>query len=247
MRYDRPINFHAILGLWELSNFEILSKVFVNGGFLKGEMVVCDVGANLGIYSLWFSKLLRGRGIIYAFEPSPEIAGRLRENISLNDAGNVEMVELACSDKSGTTEFFLGGHHHISSLHADWAAAGVSVSPRKVIVRSSTLDDFSFGGTSRKGPDFIKMDIEGGGTLALKGCSRCVQEKRPIFLMESHTPDKDRAICDLIGEHDYQAYRVEDHSWVKNLTKTFPDKQGVWGVLLLCPSEARGKLSRVLT
>ena len=44
------------------------------------------------------------------------------------------------------------------------------------------------------------MDIEGAGVFALKGCDQCLRIKRPIFLMESHTPEEDGAVGNLLRE-----------------------------------------------
>lgn len=243
--YDPSINFHAVLGLWELESFELLRKVFK---ILKAErrgMVIADVGANIGSYSLWFSRQLPSHGTVYAFEPSPGVAVKLRKNMELNKITNVEVVEAACSDKAGQVTFFIAAHHHSSSLHQKWASGGQIV-PQEITVSATTMDEFFCGQTPREGPDFIKMDIEGGGTFALKGCDRCVAAKRPLFLIESHMPAEDAAIRDMVLRHDYQAYRLDDRQWVKALTQTHPNPQGIWGTLFVCPSEMRSSLARVL-
>lgn len=241
--YDRSINFHAILGLWETESLRFLSRLLSEGGFLRDDMVVADMGANIGFFSLWFSRLLGNcKGTIIAFEPNPQVLQILKKNLSINGAENVKVFDIACSDKDGTTEFFMGNHHHISSLIESWAGEG-KVIPKKVLVNTSTIDSFFRGGTqaSRK-PDFIKMDIEGSGIFALKGCDECVREKRPLIWIESHTPDEDKAISDLIVKFDYFAYRINDRHIVKERTLTHPYPQGVWGTMLLFPSELSDRL-----
>lgn len=246
MRYDRSINFHAILGLWEMESFDILRRVLIRGKRLKENMVICDVGANIGFYSLWFSRLLpEKKAVVYAFEPSPSVVGSLKDNLSLNDATNVTVVPLACSDVVGEVDFFVGGHHHTSSLHEKLAQSDQGA-PQKVTVGSTTLDHFFHGEGGREGPDLIKIDVEGGGTFVLKGCDRCVETKRPLFLIESHTPAEDQAISELLVRHDYHAYRINNRQWVEVLTDTFPNRRGVWGVMFLCPVELRRRLSGVL-
>ena len=90
------------------------------------------------------------------------------------------------------------------------------------------------------------MDIEGGGVFALRGCDRVVAKTRPLFLIESHTPDEDGAIRDLIRRHDYAAYRVDNNQWVTAPDEVHPHPQGVWGTMLLCPSELRTGLVAAL-
>lgn len=241
LRYDRSINYHAMLGLWELDRFALLLKVHRRAFLLGKDGVVCDVGANIGFYTLWFSKLLQGRGRIYAFEPVPSVLNKLKANVSLNLLQNVEVVPKACADKSGRAQMFVGHHHHVSSFLADWAG-GTEGKPESISVETVSLDDFFLGNTPRACPDFIKMDIEGGGIWVLQGCDRCVEAKRPLILMESHTPREDLAICEFVLKHRYQAYRLRDGRWAESLDQPHPCPQGVWGELLLCPEERAASL-----
>ncbi len=227
LHYDRAINYHAVLGLWDLEAFDYL-KDFVREG-----MVVADVGANIGLFSLWAAR--RGTRV-YAFEPAPYAVGILRKNLELNHIDSVEIAELACSDRKGEIDFFLGHHHHASSLLPGWASDG-GPPTEKLIVPTETLDGFF---ADRGYPDFIKMDIEGGGVLALEGMEKCLTSKRPLVWIESHTPDEDSAISRLCLRHGYQAYRLQTRSLVENLRATHPDKTGVWGTLLLFPFRKPG-------
>lgn len=245
LHYDRSINFHAILGLWDLETFNFLSRLF-SREFLRHPPVIADVGANIGLFSLWCAHVLGPeRGTVYAFEPNPNTVAILRKNITLNKKSNIVMEELACSDHTGKTEFFLGHHHHVSSLVRSWASSNAG-SSEKVIVKTTTLDDYFFGKTQRPSPSFIKMDIEGGGVFALRGCDQCLSQVRPLLWIESHTPEEDRAISDILLRHNYLAYRLNNRRAVVNLHSTHPDPNGVWGTLLVYPSERADQLAPLL-
>ncbi|MDB9549171.1 FkbM family methyltransferase [Dolichospermum circinale] len=246
--YDRQINYHAILGLWDTETFEILSKVFETLNLKNKKMTVYDIGANIGIYSLWFAKNLSQDSVIYSFEPSPQVKDKLKSNIELNFFNNIDVVELACSDQVGNVEFFIASHHHCSSLNQEWAAGSdkdINMT-EKIVVKCTTLDDFCYGQEPHKIPDFIKMDIEGGGVFALKGCDRCINESQPILLVESHIPDEDKAISDLVVRHNYQAYRLNNRKWVTEIHDTFPNPEGIWGTLLLVPNKFKQLLVEIL-
>lgn len=243
LQYDSTVDFHAMLGLSETESFDLLARVFETG-VLPARPVICDVGANQGLYTLFFTRS-QPAGMVYAFEPGP-IVSRLHTHLALNGIANAVVVEHACSDKIGEVEFYLGHHHHsMSSLHANWAQGDLA-SVQVMRVPTTTLDAYFYGQSPRPGPDFIKMDIEGGGTLALKGCDRCIQEKRPLFLIESHTPDEDRAISDVMLMHGYQAFRLNNQRWVNAPDRTHPDPNGVWGTLLLWPAEKHSLAEKVL-
>jgi FkbM family methyltransferase len=145
---------------------------------------------------------------------------------------------------NGTVDFFVSHHHHASSLHADWAKAGHGTEPEKITVPVITLDSY-FGDTRKTWPDLIKMDIEGGGTFALPGAARCFAEKRPFLLIESHTPDEDRAVSHILLHNDYQAYRLNTRKWVEDRLDTTPNPQsvGVWGTMFLCPTEKQREVA----
>lgn len=243
LRYDRSITFHDMLGLRELRNFAVLSTVWKAGGWLTPRAVICDVGANIGVYTVWFARRLAGPGRVYAFEPAPAVADRLRDTLVINRVMNATVVAQACADRVGLINFFLADNHHCSSLDAV-RAGGSGHRPHPITVQATTLDQFFMAGPApREAPDFIKMDIEGGGVFALKGCDACVRLKQPLMLIESHSPAEDRAISDLLVRHDYQAYRVTDGRWVEAIRDTHPNPGGVWGTLLLCPSAARAALA----
>src|ERR1051326_8988719 len=99
--YDRSVNYHAILGLWDVEGFNTLRRALSEMSLLHEESVFVDVGSNIGLVSLWLSHLLRGEGKIYSFEPAPQPAAIQAHNLSLNRAMNVERIGMACSDKVG--------------------------------------------------------------------------------------------------------------------------------------------------
>ncbi len=243
LQYDQTINFHAVLGLWETESFDLLTKLLASGILPEQVPVLCDVGANLGLYSMFLAHQYPA-ATVYAFEPAL-VVERLRNHLSLNHLDNVLVVEKACSDSVGEVEFHLGFRHHVSSLHASWAK-GEQSSVQTIRVSATTLDDYFYGPQLRHGTDFVKMDIEGGGTYALRGCNRCIREKRPLFLIESHTPDEDRAVSDVLLTHSYDAFHLNNHRWVTITDRTYPDPDGIWGAMLLLPADKRGLAESVL-
>ena len=57
-----------------------------------------DVGANTGLFAMWFSDIfLKG----YLFEPTPDLFNILKINISINHLKNYKIFNKACSDKKG--------------------------------------------------------------------------------------------------------------------------------------------------
>jgi FkbM family methyltransferase len=244
LQYDHRINFHSVLGLWDTETFQLLDHIFVKSGLLPKDAVIADVGANIGYYTLWFAKIAACGGKVFAFEPNASVLKILRTNLDLNHVDNAMVVEAACGDGTGTADFYVAAHHHSSSLHAEWANSDGRAQKTTVVV--TTLDAFFNYETGRQPPAFIKIDIEGGGTLALPGAHRLFAENRPFCLIESHTPDEDRAISNLLRNIDYRGYRLNDRRWVLNPENTHPDPEGVWGTLVLVPAEYYSVVSDLL-
>jgi FkbM family methyltransferase len=242
--YRKDINFHAMLGFWENGSLVLLDKLIRQFGLNKREIVVADVGANIGFYSLFFSKCLHPGSKIFAFEPSVSILDILKKNLEFNHASNVKIIEQACADRPGEIEFYIGRHHHQSSILKEWADN--EFNGKRVTIKATTLDDFFCDENNQEFPDLIKMDIEGGAPYALKGCKNCISINRPFILIESHTTKEDWAIGELLMENNYEAFRVDDRKWVKNKNKNYKDREGVWGTMLLVPEELRNKFSATL-
>lgn len=239
--YRRDVNFHAILGLSERDSFEVLMKLINHFGLNKKGMIVADVGANIGYYSLFFSRYMQPDTKIVAFEPSVSIQDVIKKNLSINQIPNVKLVNMACADKSGEIIFYLGKNHHQSSILASWAENDVK--GVRTTVQSTSLDEYFYEGDPKLLPDLIKMDIEGGGVYALKGGDKCIAEKRPFILIESHTPDEDMAISNVLLQHNYHAFRINTKQWVKKRSINYVDRDGVWGTMLLVPAELKDKFA----
>jgi FkbM family methyltransferase len=235
--YRKDINFHAMMGVWEKESLRVLDRIINRFGLNKPGKVIADVGANIGYYSIFFSRYLDSSTKIFAFEPSLEILPVLRKNLMINNITNVKVLELACSDHSGRDEFFIAEHHHESSLVKEWS--NNAITGKKTVVATITLDDFFEKFNHGEYPDLIKMDIEGGGIFALKGCVNCIVKKRPFILIESHNPEEDLAVSHVLTQYNYEAYRVTNDQWVKNKRTQYPDPEGVWGTMLLMATEVK--------
>jgi len=124
--------------------------------YLKEGMIVADVGADIGWYSLIASKIVGSKGRVYAFEPLPASYENLLRNIKLNKCTNIIPIRKAVSNKEGTARLHLGWNNaEMSSL--------AKVGKKFVEVETTRLDSYS------DKFDVIKMDIEGAEPLALDG------------------------------------------------------------------------------
>ena len=235
--YRSDINLRNLMGFYDGASLELLTRVFARFNLSDRDIIVADIGANMGYYSLFFARYSTKGSRVYAFEPSVSIIDVLTKNLAVNGFGNVTVVDAACSDKPGTTTFFIGQNHHTSSMLENWSDHREHGT--KTEVKTESIDHYFSGAY----PDLIKMDIEGAGVFALKGAEDCLTKKRPLILMESHNPEEDAAVGELLTRHRYEAWRVNDGKWIVRKDRHYPDADGVWGTMLLMPEEEKARFA----
>ncbi len=85
-----------ILGAYEPEFVSALCKHVSRGD------TCIDVGGNLGYYCMLMATLVGTQGRVFTFEPVSENLAVLKENISLNNLTNVELVNSALGARPGT-------------------------------------------------------------------------------------------------------------------------------------------------
>src|SRR5437870_1870688 len=80
-----------IYGGWEPKLVHVMSRHISLGA------TVYDLGANYGMHTLLFARLVGESGRVYAFEPHPGVFASLNEQLTLNDLRTVVAVpEAVC-------------------------------------------------------------------------------------------------------------------------------------------------------
>jgi FkbM family methyltransferase len=83
------------------------SIVRVMEEFLRDGMVVLDIGAHVGEYTLIAAKVVGPRGKVHAIEPQPSCAEIVSRNAKLNRLENVTVYRCAVSNEDGETPFHI--------------------------------------------------------------------------------------------------------------------------------------------
>jgi len=167
LRFD-PADVDAgpfLLGSYE----EGTSRLFEQ--LLEPGMVVVDVGAHVGYYTLLAARRVGPNGKVYAFEPHPRNFALLKRNCELNGFRNVIALPMAVSSHSGYSRLYLS-HRARTGLHSLYPNRYAS--HRTVVVESTTLDGF-FEKQGWPRLDLLKMDIEGAELAALEGSKQLLQ------------------------------------------------------------------------
>ena len=134
-----------------------------------------DAGGYVGDTALLFSSYTDKS--IHVFEASPSNMDIIRETIRLNQLENIVPVSKALGEKSGTATFSLGERNSCNSLVE---RPGYNY-PNHIEVPVITLDDYVRENNLEVG--LIKVDIEGGEQLLLKGAVETIRTQHPILLI----------------------------------------------------------------
>jgi FkbM family methyltransferase len=189
--------------LWRLRRHE-LAKRLVDTLVAPGD-VVCDVGANWGLFAARLAVLVGPQGEVHAFEPGAD------EHASLNairgGRRNVVLHPIALSDDDG--EIVL----HVPQVGRRYVGALASVQPpsgphRTERVPRRVLDDL-MPAPSRL-PSFVKIDVEGHELAVLRGAATILTRARPTLLVESerrHGADPE-ALVELLRGYGYKGWSL---------------------------------------
>ncbi|MEU5695935.1 FkbM family methyltransferase [Actinosynnema sp. NPDC020468] len=163
----------------------------VLAGATKAGGVFVDVGANIG----WFSLLVaahRPFSEVWAFEPIPDTARRLRNAIGAAGLSNVVVHQLGLGDHAADVPFQVTRDNAFTHR----AESGVPLPVR-------TLDSL-WERAGRPRVDCVKVDVEGDEPAVLRGASGLLAEWRPLLLVETPTEASRAAVLATVREHGYQ-------------------------------------------
>jgi len=173
---------------WMGTYEKIITDLFEK--FIKDNMVIYDIGANIGYYTLIASKLVGANGKVYAFEPFPKNILYLRKHININKIKNVEIFEKAVSNFVGKAKFSNGDNIVANTLCSD---SPIFQNEKLIEVDSISLDYLIENGEIFP-PELIKMDIEGAEYDALLGSFNILSKYHPIIFLSTHN-------CQNTGVH----------------------------------------------
>jgi FkbM family methyltransferase len=131
---------------------------------LRSGDLFADVGANVGLYSVWVAGSTGAR--VVAFEPNPTTFLALNQNIRLNDLGAlIEAHQFAIGDVSGSVAMTagLGGLDHVVDAQNHDGA--------DIEVIAKTLDE----ALGERAPFALKIDVEGFESHVLRGAKGVLQ------------------------------------------------------------------------
>ena len=172
---------------WNLNLSEVIdSAIYFYGYFehhstkvvynvVKKNMVVFDIGANIGYYTLLCSSLVGENGKVYAFEPMSEAMNRIKEHCRINSIRNVVLERKALAEITKPKQPV--------SFQYSYSIVGGDSKPNTEYVDFISLDDYV---TINRIPsiDFMKIDVDGYEYKVISGGKNAIKRFKPLILIE---------------------------------------------------------------
>jgi len=200
-----------LTGLYEPNEFYWLDKVLE-----PGETFI-DIGANMGLYSLFAATKVGRCGVVVAIEPSGRDFERLRFHVELNRLTNVHLLQVAASNHKGEARLLVApdrnaGHNTLG----DFGYSGITPEATET-VRLKQVDDVVQSMGLQK-VDFMKVDVEGAEFHVLQGAQDTLRLFRPTILLElsdrtlRHQGCHSGQIWDFLVREGYRMYRFSEQT-----------------------------------
>lgn len=196
VRVDPRFEMIYVDGEYEPTIQRILSQ------YLKPGFVFYDVGAHIGIVSMFGARLVGSEGRVFAFEAEPENTGRIEEHVVRNAFQQIQVVPKAVWSSSGKLRFSRASAQ--SSMNQGSVANEDAADPKNVIeLPALALDDFA---KEQPLPMLIKVDVEGAEADVLRGSEQVFAKSRPVLICEVHHR---RAAEEVVTWLQQRNYRIE--------------------------------------
>lgn len=170
-------------------------------------VIALDVGANIGVHSVEWSKLMKGWGSVVAVEAQERVFYALAGNLTLQNCFNARAIWAAVSDAPGELSFpepdytqqaSFGSFELQPRVGGEFIGQAVDYGKPTCTVKMITID-----GMSLERLDLLKIDVEGMEAEALNGSIETIERCKPILFVETIKSDK-AAISIFLDEMGYR-------------------------------------------
>lgn len=186
-------------------------------GEISPDDVVWDVGANVGVYTVVAASTAE---TVVAFEPIPENATRIQENLILNGR-NAMIQRTALSDSTRESGLQRCG----PSGTGAFGLLDETTSEHSLTVRTAPGTDLVSEGVPA--PTVVKIDVQGTELAVLSGLSDLLADCRSIYcnVYEKHFEQKTEGeqIQELLSDRGYDVTKIGEWSGGYFIRASRPD------------------------
>lgn len=199
----------------------IREEKFIAALDLTGETVY-DIGADQGIYTLFFARKVGPNGRVITFEPNPISYSHVVTNVQLNNFPNVEVRNVAIGETPGKLTFAFPAKDPGRGSADELIREQILKEPgsRAVEVDVETLDKL-ITAAGLPPPTFAKIDVEGFELQVLRGMSNTLKNQRPRLFIEIHGADMKAKVENILQVGSFlldRGYKIKHVESEQDLT-----------------------------
>ena len=178
----KGMNYDNTKTLYKNGEIKVFEYIFERSR-KKTELIIFDVGANVGDYSNAAFELFSKKysPIIHTFEPSQRTFEKLKQHITIN---TINIYNIGLSYKEDVFTLYSSSHESLSGLSSvykrDLSHHDINFDATEE-VKMTTLDIFCTKNNIKE-IDLLKLDIEGNELNALNGGLEMLKNKKINFI-----------------------------------------------------------------
>jgi len=187
-----------------IKNLLLIKRQYAGDG-----VVALDCGANIGVHTLEWARLMRGWGSVIAIEAQERLFYALAGNLALHNAHNARAIWAAVDEVCGEIDIPEPDYTEVASfgsfelkqrLGTENIGQPIDYDQPTLKVRTLTLDSLAL-----ERVDLIKMDVEGMEMEGLRGATDTLLRCKPVLIVEAIKVDKD-ALTGFLEGFGYRLY-----------------------------------------
>src|SRR5438093_822184 len=206
---DRILHLNEVLGYFVPSLTYVMSRALVDGNYFvfrpftddadkvsetyesrvrelispHQSDVIIDVGANIGVHTVWLSRKVGPSGMVLAVEPERTNFTILNWNKRVNNLANVLSFNLALASKQAEGKLLVPRPTLMGQ--ANTVMSKRSSKSSEANIRIQTLDNL-IDSCGASHVSAIKVDVEGAEVSVIQGAEKTIAKFGPRLVIEAH-------------------------------------------------------------
>ena len=162
--------------------------------FVQPGQLVVEVGANIGVHTLFFSRKVGTEGLVLAFEPQRIVYQTLCGNLAINSITNVFCWNTAVGAENG--EIVVPALDYKQENNFGCIELETNIDGETVAV--VTIDNLKLPKC-----DVIKIDVEGMEEAVIKGAAETIKQFKPVLYVGCDHADREESLIRTIDSLGY--------------------------------------------
>jgi FkbM family methyltransferase len=184
--------------------YDFNSMKFMEHYLRAGDRFI-DIGANIGVYTLFAASIIGKNGHIYAFEPFPTTFERLKQNIKRNNLSQVNLYPYATGRYSEIVNFTTGFDTR------NFVVSNELISNHKSNIIKINCKPINLILSNNDYYDLAKIDVEGYELQTLQGANKLLEKHNPpVILIEinglQERYNKEQQLVDFLNSKGYKMH-----------------------------------------